>query len=447
MILRALFSAALLWPATATELRVGIGAVDITGDDAEVLDRLHVKAIVFRQGPERFAIVECDQTAVSADVTMPTRQLVAEKTGIPLAHVSVAATHTHMATPHTDLVEAIVRAVTEADATARPVKLFAGAATEYRISFNRRYFMKDGHVAFNPMFLNPDIVRPAGPIDPEVGLLLFRDAADDRPLASLTNFALHLDTVKEYGAVYSKAGTGSRNSVSADYPYWLEEALRRTFGRGFQSLFATGTCGNINHWDFSKPGPQSGHKKMARHLGESLAESVLTAVPKLKEQRPSLAARSRVVRIPLRPYSEEELAWAKKIKDTPLSSRSEEMEERQSFLDRVRSSRILAIEAIRRSSADLPLDVQVFRLSDDTAIVTLPGEMFVEHGLAIKNMSPFENTLVIELANNTCGYVPNRKAYAQGEYEVETAMLPAGGGEMLVQTALDMLRELKRDVR
>lgn len=32
----------------------------------------------------------------------------------------------------------------------------------------------------------------------------------------------------------------------------------------------------------------------------------------------------------------------------------------------------------------LPMEVQVFRLSEDVAIVALPGEVFVELGLAIK---------------------------------------------------------------
>jgi len=295
------------------------------------------------------------------------------------------------------------------------------------------------------MFLNPDIVRPAGPIDAEVGILLFRDAADGRAVGSLTNFALHADTVKEYGARYQKTGTGSRNSVSADYPYWLEEALRKEFGAGFRSVFATSTCGNINHWDFSKPGPQSGHKTMTKHLGDSLAAAVKAALPGLKEQRPSLAVRSRVLRVPLRAPSAEELAWAKSMQGAKLSSRSEEVTERKVFLQQVRMRRILGIEKRLKESDTIPLDVQVFRLGQNTAIVTLPSEMFVEHGLTIKNLSPFENTLVIELANNTCGYVPNRRAYPQGEYEVESATLAPGGAEMMVEAAVQMLHELERD--
>ena len=440
-----------LWAANdaAQGLEVGVGVVDITGPNAVVLDPLHAKAVYFRQGPEQFVLVEVDVTEVGAEVTSPARRMAADKAGIPYAGICVAATHTHMASPHKELGPAIVDAVVRAKSAARPVKLQAGSGEQFTISFNRRYFMKDGSVMFNPMFLNPNIVRPAGPIDPELAILLFRDPAGNRPLAAIGNFALHLDTVKEYGAVYQNEGPGSRDSVSADFPYWLEVALRQSFGPEFQSVFATGTCGNINHWDFSKPGPQSGHKTMTKHLGESLAAAFLEALPNLKGQQPSLAVRARTMRIPLREPTDSEVAWAQQfLKQTgQLSDRSEEVGERQRFLSTVRAERILAVDKRKKETGAYLLDVQVVRLSDDTAIVTLPGEMFVEHGLAIKNLSPFANTMVVELANEDCEYVPNRKAYPQGEYEVETAQLAPGGAEMMIEAVVQMLHELKRDFR
>jgi len=93
----------------------------------------------------------------------------------------------------------------------------------------------------------------------------------------------------------------------------------------------------------------------------------------------------------------------------------------------------------------IPLDVQVFRLSNDIAIVTLPGEMFVEHQLTIKNLSPFPNTIVLELANASVGYVPNKTAFSQGGYEVVNSRLAPGGAEMMVEAAIQMLNELKLD--
>src|SRR5205814_1889634 len=88
----------------------------------------------------------------------------------------------------------------------------------------------DGSVRFNPGRQNPDVVRVAGPIDPNVAVLLLADAASGKPFASLTNFAMHLDTI---------GGT----EYSADYPFYVERKLREKLGGEFVSIFGTGTCG------------------------------------------------------------------------------------------------------------------------------------------------------------------------------------------------------------
>ena len=85
-------------------------------------------------------------------------------------------------------------------------------------------------------------------------------------------------------------------------------------------------------------------------------------------------------------------------------------------------------------------------LGDDLAIVTLPGEDFVNLGRAIKQNSPFKNTIIIELANavETC-YIPTRAAYAGGSYEVTNSTVKPGSGEMLVEAALKLLREARAE--
>ena len=78
------------------------------------------------------------------------------------------------------------------------------------------------------------------------------------------------------------------------------------------------------------------------------------------------------------------------------------------------------------------------------AWVGLPGEVFVELGLAIKRASPYPLTIVVELANDDIGYVPNREAYPQGAYEPVSARVAEGSGEMLVDTAVRLLTDLFR---
>jgi hypothetical protein len=91
--------------------------------------------------------------------------------------------------------------------------------------------------------------------------------------------------------------------------------------------------------------------------------------------------------------------------------------------------------------ASLPVDVVTMTLGDEVAIVFLPGEVFVELGLAIRNGSPYPTTLVVELSNciETL-YIPTRAAYAGGGYEVTNSAVEPGSGEMLVQAALTLLR-------
>jgi neutral ceramidase len=426
------------------DFEMGVARVNITGEDAVILDTLNVKTMVFRQDQVLAAIVECDVEDVSKDLTTSIRVQVAEATGIPYENICIAATHTHMAHPHKELAPAIVESVRKAFDNLRPVEFFSGIGQEFNVSFNRRYFMKDGSVRFNPMFLNPDIVRPAGPIDADVNFVLFREKENSEPYASLTGFALHLDCIKEYGAVYQDEGAGSRNSVSADYPYFLEESLREEFGNDFQSVFLTGCCGNINHWDFSKPGPQSGHKTKGKQIGDSLGLAIKRILPELNKEESSLAVRTRVVNVPLLKLTEEEKAKAMQVNMEEITGKSEEMAVREQFLRSVRKRKTEWVdEQNKKGLTTYPFDVQVYRFSNNTAIVTLPGEMFVEHQLTIKNFSPFENTIVMELANSSeASYVPNKKAYKQGGYEVEQARLEPGGGEMLVNAALEMLNEL-----
>ena len=84
----------------------------------------------------------------------------------------------------------------------------------------------------------------------------------------------------------------------------------------------------------------------------------------------------------------------------------------------------------------------VIALGKEIAWVSLPGEIFVELGLAIKKRSPFAQTFLVELGNEDIGYIPDRRSYAEGNYEPESARCAAGSGERLVEAAVRLLGEL-----
>jgi neutral ceramidase len=63
-------------------------------------------------------------------------------------------------------------------------------------------------------------------------------------------------------------------------------------------------------------------------------------------------------------------------------------------------------------------------------------------GLAIKQRSPFPHTYVVSLANENIGYLPDRRSYAEGNYEPESARCAPGSGEKLVEAAVALLTAL-----
>jgi neutral ceramidase len=445
----------------AADLEAGVAVVDITPPTGYRLsgyfherastgthDPLQAKAVVFRQGDASAALVFCDVIGMAPEVTSAARKRASAKTGIPASNILIAATHSHTGPLYhgtlrnhyhdlalqrdgkdahesvdygSELTGKLVAAINGAFANLQAVSLETTHIRQEGLSFNRRFHMKGGGpVRFNPGKLNPNILRVAGPIDPDVGFLLARGVMDKAPLFSLSVFALHLDTV---------GGT----EYAADYPYYLEQTLRQSLGEDLVSLFGIGTCGDINHVDVSHKLPQKGHEE-AKRIGSALGASITQTLDSLRVvEKPSLAVQQVAVPIPLKAYTAEEVARAKavliKAETTSVP-----------FMDRVKASRTLLLAL--RNTDKLPMDVQVFRLSEQVAIVGLPGEVFAELGLAIKKASPFAKTIVIELANDAPAYIPTEKAIEEGSYETENCIIQSGGGELLVDAAVGLLNKL-----
>jgi hypothetical protein len=96
-----------------------------------------------------------------------------------------------------------------------------------------------------------------------------------------------------------------------------------------------------------------------------------------------------------------------------------------------------------QQQTDDQVEVMAIRLGD-IAIVALPGEVFCETGLAIRQPSPAPHTLVVELANDAVGYLPPLVAFKQGGYEPTpgSTNYEAGAVERLVASVELQLNEL-----
>jgi hypothetical protein len=81
----------------------------------------------------------------------------------------------------------------------------------------------------------------------------------------------------------------------------------------------------------------------------------------------------------------------------------------------------------------------------DVAIVGVPAEYFTIFGVDIKRRSPFKHTMVVELANDWIGYLPNREAHQMGGYQTWMGLhsyAEEGTGERVADEVVHMLNEL-----
>jgi hypothetical protein len=441
----------------AAELRAGAAAVNITPPAGVGMagyyferaaeganDDLFAKALVLEVDGTKVGLVTLDLISTTRPMVEAARREIERATGIPAASVMISATHAHTGPVLMDrdprdpdrkgskatreysqrLPGLIAESVRLAAERLQPARASAAEVLEPNLSFNRRFHMRDGSVGWNPGKLNKNIVRVAGPIDPEVGVIHFETPQGEmpsKPLATYVNFAMHPDTV---------GGT----KISADFPGVLALRLAEYKGPDMVTLFANGACGNINHVNVNWADPQKGPAEAAR-LGNILAGDVLKAWMQLQPASSGpLRVSTETVKLPLPELNPGDVERAR----ADLARYG--TQDNRGFMQKVEANKILAVAA--REGKPHEVEVQVIALGGDAAWVSLPGEIFVELGLAIKQASPFNHTFIAELANGSVGYVPNRHAYLEGNYEPASARCAAGSGELLVESAVRQLRAL-----
>lgn len=439
----------------ANDLKIGAASVKITPPVGasmagyfyergveKIHDDLFAKALVIEKDGSKIAIVSCDLINLSASIVAEVRKLVEKSVGIDPSHVMIGATHSHtgpvipsfresyitqtrpaqiLSGYIAKLPELIAESIRQANANLQPAKISFGLGNEATISFNRRYFMTDGTVGWNPGKLNPEIVKPAGPIDPDVSVL-YAETIDGIPISTYVNFALHLDTV-------------SGTEVAADIPFTLSTILGKLKGNEMVTAFSQGCSGNINHVNVTSNTPQSGHFE-AERLGTVLAGEVIKTYTRLSAlEVDQLKTKSEIVQLPLSAIAKDELPWAREV------AAKFGKQNAAPFLDFVKAFKLLEIDS--RNGRPIDAEIQVFTLGEKFAIVSLPGEVFTEIGQYIKSRSPYPYTIITELTNAALGYFPDRKAYMEGNYEVITSRVAPGSAEILAENALRMLNQLK----
>jgi hypothetical protein len=99
----------------------------------------------------------------------------------------------------------------------------------------------------------------------------------------------------------------------------------------------------------------------------------------------------------------------------------------------------------RPAAKPLKTEIAALRLGE-VAFLFVPGELFVEIGLAIRHESPHRHTFVVGYAEDAIGYIPTDQAFAEGGYELGPgpwAKVGVGSETIIQQAAAALLEEVK----
>jgi hypothetical protein len=427
-------------------LQIGFGVADISPRDGMEMpggfqprfgkagsDPLLAVACVLHDGKATVALVGIDTVAVMKETVAQARGRIAEATRIPGDHVLIGASHTHTGGPTIStagsrpdpaylemLVTGIASAVGAAHRSMHEAELGVGMGKEDTIAFNRRFLMRDGREITHPgkpgTPHHKEIVGPAGPTDPDVGVLAAR-GADGTILGVFVHFTCH-----------STVLGGDR--FTADYAGYLRKHVKAVYGESTPVGFLLGACGDITQVDnlstANEFGP--GHADM---MGRKLAAEAVRTIGRMAWLKDApLAATAEDVLLPIRPEPDPE-------REKPAFGLGSAWDQ-----EYARDRRVVA--EMRERSPKVPCEVQALRIGP-LGIATNGAEYFCEYGLRIKRCSPLPMTWPVSLANDYIGYVATANGFVAGGYEPRTAQsskMSIDTGQRLVESALRALAKV-----
>jgi hypothetical protein len=419
-------------------------------------DELHVRCLVLDDGSSKLVFAVVDSVSVNREVLDEAKRSIQASTGIPVDHMMMSATHTHSASsarganamvvgaPFDDyqkfLIRRIADGVLRAVKNLEPARIAWGTGRVPQHVFNRRWLLKDGKKAPNPFggediaVMNPgryrgELLKPAGPVNPEVYFLSL-ESVSGRPIAVLANYWLHY-----------VGGVGGGH-ISADYFGAFADRIQQLLGADrqdppFVGILANGPCGDVNNIDYASTSPAPRYKpyEKMRIVANDVAQEVVR-VRKTAAHRDwvPLKAAAAELALAMRKPAPDILERAKGILSKPPP-------EPDPLHTAIYARRTL-------DAANWPPTVnivlQAFRIGD-VGIAAIPFETFTETGLEIKARSPLASTFTIELANGGLGYLPTPEQHDLGGYEtwLGTNRVEREASRKIVARLMDLFGQIK----
>ncbi len=392
----------------------------------KIADRLYTKTLLLKTSQLTLAFVVVDICAMQKDFLDDVKEKIYRETNILPENILISSTHTHSSGSVTDLLmghidiayrkrlpEQIVSSVKEALSLVKPAKLGFGKVDVPEHVLCRRYNMREGYQAFNPVTgtvdrvkTNPfggekEIVGSASEVDPEVGYFAVK-GLDGKWISLLANYSLHY------------VGDCDRGTISADYFGYFSRAIAKLLkaDESFVGIMSNGTSGEANIWDFKDQDryPKGNHEK-SELIGTAIAHKVEESIHNLVwETNPSLEVIYRDINVRSRKPGPAELSRALSIvADTDYEHID---------LDQQGYEQIYAREQVLLNDYpdEVPFPIQAFRIGSGI-IGALGGEFFAETGLKLKQVAANNSYFTITLANDYVGYVPPAHELEKGGYE------------------------------
>ncbi len=421
-------------------------------------DPCKVRASVFDDGTRKIALIGIDALFIHRTTTVNVRQEIQRRTGIPAEAILIGASHSHSSGPmsgvmpgefdhasdlvkklayqystaadpkYLDKVEsAIVEAVVSAHDQRVDVQAGIGRGREDQVAFNRRFRMRDGRTVSHPGQGNEAILEPAGPTDPEVGVIGVWDKEGKRLLGCVVNFACHATT---------NPGPG----ISANYIYFLEKVIRGYFGPDVVVVFLNGASGDVTQVDNQSSLRNREPEAWAAFVGGRVgAEAVKVLLSMDRGVLSPVVAKTKVWPIRRRVPDPERVRRCLEIVQRP--------ETEVGHTEWIFAKEIVLLDAKLQKEPVVEVEVQAVQIGP-AVFLTTPAEYFCAFGLEQKKGSGFPFTFPVSLANGCVGYVPTEEAFGPtgGGYETRLTSysnLEITAGTQMKEAGLELARSLK----
>ena len=382
------------------------------------------------------------------DLALVLRKRIAETAGVPVEAVYFHCTHTHLspafgkADPNGEtsfdgdamycegLIAKACAAAKTAVADLAPATIAIGHAEAKRISFIRRFRMKDGGIRTNPGVNNPDISEPIGQVDETVQVIRFKREGKDEVVA--VNFGTHPDTI-------------GGDAISADWPGFARRFTEKALD-GVKCIFFNGALGDVNHVCVDpKPGEREGLVRdfddvdrgyeHAKHMGRVIAGAVMSVYGKCAPVEAGAVSFSvKDVSIPSNRPRPEDIPLARKYSELHAAGKDEEIPFKGMELTTVvaEAGRMLRLE---NGPDAFAMPISTVSIGNAIRFVGIPGEPFTEIGRRIKAESSAAMTFVSCITNGYYGYFPTANAYQEGGYEARASIFGPTVAEDLICAA------------